>query len=101
MIKHSTKIWVQIRLAIFVLVPIALFALPADFFDEGPRLCFSVMFLGRECPGCGMTRAVMHLIHLEFREACFYNRMSFAVFPLLAWYWAKWFLKDWGELKRG
>jgi hypothetical protein len=41
----------------------------------------------------------MHLIHLDFAEAFQYNMLSFIVFPILAFAWAKWFWEDWNKLK--
>ena len=93
--------WRWARLLFFVAIPLILLILPADFFDEGPPMCLSVILLKRECLGCGMTRAIMHLIHLEFNEAAYYNLGSFVVFPILAFFWAKWFWTDVKKLKVG
>ena len=46
-------------------------------------MCLSKVLAGIECYGCGMTRAIMHLIHLDFKEAYQYNKLSFVVFPVL------------------
>ena len=92
--KPLTKYLLWTKLAGYILLPIFLLFAPSDLFDEGPPLCFSVLILGRECFGCGMTRAIMHLIHFEFQEAYYYNAMSFVVLPLLAWLWVSWFIKD-------
>ena len=35
------------------------------------------------CPGCGMTRAVLHLLMLDFRGAIYYHPLVF-VLPVLA-----------------
>jgi hypothetical protein len=47
---------------------------------------------------CGMTRAVQHLIHLDFETAYHFNKLSFVVFPLLIGMilWELWnrFFKD-------
>ena len=95
----SKKAWIWARLVFFVAVPIVLLILPADFFDDGPPMCLSVILLKMECLGCGMTRAIMHLIHFEFNEAAYYNVGSFVVFPILAFFWAKWFLDDLKKVK--
>lgn len=92
--KPSKKIWLGIKLFFYIAIPIALLILPADFFDDGPPMCLSVILLKTECLGCGMTRGIMHLIHFEFTEAAYYNVGSFVIFPLLAFFWAKWFLAD-------
>ena len=69
--------------------PLILFILPADYFDQGKSACLSVVFFDLECYGCGMTRATMHLIHLEFFKAFEYNKLVILVFPLLLLWWLK------------
>jgi hypothetical protein len=81
----------------YVLLPLVLLLLPADFFDQGQSLCLSKLLLGIECYGCGMTRAIMHLIHLDIRGAAGFNKLCFIVFPVLSGLWAQWF---WRDLKR-
>lgn len=76
-----------------LLAPIVLIILPTDFFDNGKSMCISVILLDRNCYGCGMTRAIQHLIHLEFKIAFEYNKLSIIVFPLLTIIW-------FNELKR-
>lgn len=61
---------------------VTLVLLPATFFDNGQSICLSVLLLDQECPGCGMTRAIQHLIHFDFNTAWAYNKMAFVVFPL-------------------
>ncbi len=67
--------------------------LPADFFDSGQSLCLSVLLLDMKCYGCGMTRAIQHLIHLDFAAAYSFNKISFVVFPILVGLWI-------GEVRR-
>ncbi|MBK7408154.1 MAG: DUF2752 domain-containing protein [Saprospirales bacterium] len=80
-------------------MPVVLLILPATYFDKGQSICLSQVLFGLECYACGMTRATMHLIHLDFTEAFYYNQLAFVVFPLLAFMWAKWFLKDWKQFR--
>ena len=56
--------------------------LPADFFDGGKSVCLSVVLFDQECYGCGMTRGVQHLLHLDLEEAWNYNKLAFIVLPL-------------------
>jgi hypothetical protein len=70
-----------------LLAPIVLLFLPADFFDYGQALCPSKRFLDIECLGCGMSRAVQHTIHLEFKTAWEYNKLIIIVFPVLFYKW--------------
>ena len=70
-----------------VLVPLVLILLPAGFFDTGKTVCLSILFFDFECHGCGITRAIQHLIHLDFEKAMMYNKLSFIVLPLLMYVW--------------
>lgn len=75
----------KIAIFIFSLLSIAfltLIILPANYFDDGDSVCVSVLLFDVECYGCGLTRAIQHLIHLEFKEAWEYNKLSFAILPL-------------------
>lgn len=76
-----------IKLILLILIPITLLILPANFFDNGKSVCLSVMLLDIECYGCGITRAIMHLIHFDLEEALYYNALSFIVLPLLIYVW--------------
>jgi len=60
-----------------------LLILPADFFDKGESICLSVFLFDIECYACGLTRAIQHLIHLDFSIGYEYNKLSIFVFPLL------------------
>lgn len=92
--SNYLKIWRYIRILFWIIVPVILLVLPADFFDQGQSLCLSILLLNQECYACGLTRAIMHLIHLEFGEAYYYNMLAFIVFPLLAYQWYLWFWQD-------
>ena len=73
------------KFSLFVLLiflGILLLILPKDYFDEGQSVCLSVVLFDKKCYGCGMTRAIQHLIHLDFKGAAFYNKLSFIVLPL-------------------
>lgn len=75
----------KIGIIIFIILSIAfisLLLLPANYFDTGRATCVSVLLFDVECYGCGMTRAIQHLIHLDFQSAWTYNKLSFLVFPL-------------------
>ena len=61
----NNKLFKLIFLIPLLIVPLVLFILPSDFFDEGDSVCLSVMLFNIECYGCGMTRAIMHFIHFD------------------------------------
>lgn len=81
------KIVFNIRIWGTIIAPFVLILLPASFFDNGESICLSKMLAGIECYACGMTRAVMHFIHFEFKEAWAFNKLSFVVVPLLIPLW--------------
>jgi hypothetical protein len=70
-----------------ILMPITLIALPVDLFDSGQSVCLSVLVFNENCYGCGMTRAIQHLLHFQFSEAIAFNKLSIAVFPTLSILW--------------
>ena len=76
-------------LFLFVLAALPLFflVLPADAFDNGHTICLSQRFFNTACYGCGITRALQHLIHLELEQALELNPLSPFVFALLIFVW--------------
>ncbi|MCX6188528.1 MAG: DUF2752 domain-containing protein [Bacteroidetes bacterium] len=75
-----------------------LWLLPADFFDSGlPPLCLSQILLHQSCPGCGITRAVQHAMHLDFGTAWDFNKLVIFVFPAMIYFWFKYLIQFWAE----
>jgi len=68
---------------VLLVIPVLLLLLPSTFFDSGESVCLSVSLFDKECYACGMTRAIQHLIHLNFAIAYQFNKLSIIVFPLL------------------
>lgn len=81
-LKFKEKVILIFWLLVLLVLPIVLLILPVDFFDSGESICLSVVLANTECYGCGMTRAIMHLIHFDFTGAWEFNKLSFIVFPL-------------------
>ena len=48
-----------------------------------PKCPFLMLTGGLRCPGCGSQRAVHAQLHLEFKEAFFYNPMVIISIPFL------------------
>jgi hypothetical protein len=70
-------------------IPIGLMLLPSDYFDQGESACISRLLLDTECYGCGITRAVQHMLHGEVRAAIALNPASILVTPLGIVLWFK------------
>ena len=92
--KKAKRYFRFLKMVVYVVLPIVLLVLPASFFDHGKSLCLSSLLFDVECPGCGSVRAFMHLIHFEFKAAYSYNMLSFITFPIIAFLWAKEFVKE-------
>lgn len=91
------KSWFRIvKITVWSAIPVVLIILPIDFFDSGQSICLSRLFFDMECYACGMTRAIMHLMHLDFEGAADFNKISFLVLPLLLMYWLKVLLQFFG-----
>jgi len=75
--------WVLAGLAICGLL--AAHMIPIQIVDHAKSVCLFKLLTGKECPGCGMTRAFFHLLHLDFTVALQQNRLCIIVVPLLAY----------------
>ena len=67
-----------IFLSINILLLILLYNLPLE---TGRSLCLHKAITGKECFNCGMTRAFLSIIHLQFEQAYAYNWRVVFVFP--------------------
>lgn len=86
-------------LAALLVIPVVLFLLPANYFDQGETLCPSKRLLDIECLGCGLTRGVQHFIHLDFETAWEFNKLTFIIVPLGFLYWMYVLRKTVADLK--
>jgi hypothetical protein len=86
----TAKLFDYAYLVFLILTPVIVLILPADYFDYGPTICPSKRFFDIECFGCGMTRAVMHLVHLDFDSAIYFNKASLLLAPVLGALWVFW-----------
>lgn len=82
-----------------LLIPIVLVILPANFFDNGESICLSKLIFDIECYGCGMTRAIQHLIHFDIQIAVSFNPLSIVIFPILFFVWLKLVIKYYYSLR--
>ena len=90
--KNVLKYW---RAIAVVLLPLALYFIPREsLFEHTHTLCLVHNLTGEECWGCGMTRALVSLLYLDFDAAWAYHRGVVVVAPLLVWIWAKWIYNE-------
>ena len=47
--------------------------------------CIFRKITGFLCPGCGITRAILAAVRLDFAKAFAYNQFTFIVLPVLAY----------------
>ena len=61
------------------------------------NLCLFKFFTGNECFNCGMTRAFLSILHLDFASALDYNQNSIIIFlltiSLYLYTWSKFLFK--------
>ncbi len=74
-------IWGLAATCVFVLLGLAI--IPMDAISGIPTVCPFKRFLGMDCYGCGMTRAVSAFLHGHFGTALTYNRGVLFTVPLL------------------
>lgn len=48
--------------------------------------CIFYKITGVQCPGCGMSRAILALMHGKWKQAFYYNRLSITLLPVLLLY---------------
>ena len=88
--KRSNPFLLRILFCGYILVPLVLWILPANFFDDtGLVVCVSRLLLNTECYARGLTRAVQHALHGEFSRAFVYNNLVVVVLPLLIAIWIR------------
>lgn len=71
---------IYIFLIVNVLLIVLLYSIPKD--GIGIDLCIHKLITGKECYNCGMTRAFLSILHLDFNSAISYNKNVVIVFPL-------------------
>jgi hypothetical protein len=96
----STNLLFNKAIFLFLIsIPVILICLPASFFDKGQTICLITLLTNQHCYACGMTRAIMHLIHLDTDTAFAYNMLSFIVLPLLIILWVIYLIKTYKKIQ--
>lgn len=55
------------------------------FFNVGIP-CLFHKFTGLLCPGCGITRMILSILHLDFKSAFQYNQVIFIFSPIILYF---------------
>lgn len=81
---ESTRASLQLaRLSAGFFILIALSTVSIESLAEAPSVCLFRTLWGIECLGCGMTRAMVSVMHMDFSRALSYNRLVILVFPAM------------------
>lgn len=75
----------KIKLGLYLIIPLVLFLLPLSLIEAAPSVCLFKNILGLECPGCGITRAVVSVLQGDLAKAWEYNKLVVVVLPLLGY----------------
>jgi hypothetical protein len=95
----TKKLYLKIKIAGILVIPAILFFIPVEWLGKQPSICLFKCITGRECYGCGMTRAVLSTLHFRFIDAFDYNKLVIIVLPLLIYIWINYLLKTRSDLK--
>ncbi len=87
------------RIFIFLIINILLLLLLYNLpIETKHSLCIYKNITGKECFNCGMTRAFLSILHLNFHQAIEYNWRVVIVFPYAAilylYTWWKYMFKN-------
>lgn len=70
-----------IKIMVYVVTLIVLISIPIDFI-EGRSFCFFYNIFDFQCFGCGTTRAIFNMLHLNIGRAASYNVFAVMWFPI-------------------
>jgi hypothetical protein len=83
------KIKNNVLLFAYIALPFLLYFIPLEWLNKQKTICLVKNFFGVECPGCGITRAMISAVQLDFIKAIDYNKIIVVVLPILVFVWFK------------
>lgn len=86
---YSNKSKNIILLSAYILLPSVLYLIPIDWLNKQHTICLIKNVFGFECFGCGITRAIVSGVQLDFIKAIEYNKLVIIVLPLFIYEWFK------------
>jgi Protein of unknown function (DUF2752) len=77
------------KVGCYLILPLVFIVAPTSWFEARHPVCLIRNVFGRQCPGCGMIRAISCVFHGNFTGAFHYNKLVIIVFPLLSYVWLR------------
>jgi len=81
--SHLENVLQICKLCAIILLPFFLYGLSLDELEGKHSICLFKNLFGKECYGCGITKAVIASVQLDFIRAFKYNKLIVIVMPLL------------------
>lgn len=98
MVKHwfagFKKLKALLIIIILVFIPFILKQITLNDLENAPTICIYKNMTGRDCWGCGTSRAIISVLNLDFKQAYEFNKRIVIVFPLLVYLWGKWIYQN-------
>jgi hypothetical protein len=83
------KLGRQAKIIIFILIPVCLYFIPVNWLEQQHSVCLFKNLTGKNCYGCGITRAILSAMHFQFDIAYKYNKLIVIILPILIYIWTK------------
>ena len=78
-----------VRFLFLISIPLITIVIANIDLNTKPTICLFNNILGKECLGCGITKAILSLIKGQLNQAAHYNFNVIFVFPILLTVWIK------------
>ena len=91
-IKSFKKQIVKSTLVLILLF--GFYNIPRQYLGDEYPLCLYRIIFNHECFGCGTTRAVWSILHLNINDALEYNKLIVLIFPLLTGCTISWIFNE-------
>jgi len=72
-----------LKILFIIILGTVFFFIPKDYLGETYPICLFRLLFNINCIGCGTTRAIWSIMHLNFSNAIEYNKLIVITFPLL------------------
>lgn len=92
--KNLKKNKALIVIVLLLLLPIVLRFITISNLEKAPTVCIYKNITGKDCWGCGTSRALISILNFDFKQAYQFNKRIIIVFPLLVFLWVKVIVKN-------